>query len=154
MNILQKGYKKFCDFEELVSSVLLVAITILVFVSAVSRTVGHPLNWAVDISLLLFAWQVFIGGDLAVRNTNLIGVELLANKFPGKVQKGLKIVFFYHDYHFSGCSGLFWYSFAYPEQEATLPGASYQLFLGNVERSCGGVIPYDHFSEYPFVSNY
>ena len=94
MNILQKGYNKFCNFEELVSSVLLVAITILVFVSAVSRTVGHPLNWAVDISLLLFAWQVFIGGDLAVRNTNLIGVELLANKFPGKVQKGLKIVFF------------------------------------------------------------
>lgn len=52
------------------------------------------MNWAVDISLLLFAWQVFIGGDIAVRNTNLIGVELLVNKFPGIVQKWLKIVFF------------------------------------------------------------
>ena len=54
----------------------------------------HPLNWAVDISLLLFAWQVFIGGDIAVRNTNLIGVELLVNLFPAKMQKALKIIFF------------------------------------------------------------
>ena len=91
---LQKGYKKFCQVEELVASILLLAITILVFVSAVARTVRHPLNWAVDISLLLFAWQVFIGGDIAVRNTNLIGVELLVNKFPGIVQKWLKIIFF------------------------------------------------------------
>ncbi len=94
MNILQKGYKKFCQFEEFVANLLLVAITVLVFASAIARTVGHPLNWAVDISLLLFAWQVFIGGDIAVRNTDLIGVELIANKFPGKVQKALKLVFF------------------------------------------------------------
>ncbi|HHT79737.1 MAG TPA: TRAP transporter small permease [Spirochaetales bacterium] len=91
---LQKGYRKFCQVEELVASLLLLAITILVFVSAIARTMRYPLNWAVDISLLLFAWQVFIGGDIAVRNTNLIGVELLVNKFPGIVQKWLKIVFF------------------------------------------------------------
>ncbi len=94
VNIVLQGYKKFCKIEELVSSTLLFAITVLVFISAIARTLGHPLNWAVDISLLLFAWQVFIGGDIAVRNTNLIGVELLVNKFPGKVQKALKIVFF------------------------------------------------------------
>ncbi len=94
MNFLKQGYAKFCHFEELLASLLLLAITLLVFVSAIARTMGFPLNWAVDISLLLFAWQVFIGGDIAVRNTNLIGVELLVNKFPGKVQKGLKIVFF------------------------------------------------------------
>lgn len=94
MNTLIKGYKQFCKVEEMISSLLLLAITILVFVSAIARTVGHPLNWAVDISLLLFAWQVFIGGDIAVRNTNLIGVELLANKFPAKLQKALKIIFF------------------------------------------------------------
>lgn len=94
MNILKQGYKKFCKVEELISSALLLGITVLVFVSAVARTMKHPLNWAVDISLLLFAWQVFIGGDIAVRNTNLIGVELLVNLFPGKVQKALKIIFF------------------------------------------------------------
>ncbi|MDD3903599.1 MAG: TRAP transporter small permease [Sphaerochaeta sp.] len=94
MNTLQKGYKKFCQFEELVASLLLVAITALVFISAIARTLRHPFNWAVDISLLLFAWQVFLGGDIAVRNTNLIGVELLVNKFPGIVQKWLKIIFF------------------------------------------------------------
>ena len=94
VHTLQKGYKKFCQVEELVASLLLLIITSLVFVSAIARTMRYPLNWAVDISLLLFAWQVFIGGDIAVRNTNLIGVELLVNKFPGIVQKWLKIIFF------------------------------------------------------------
>lgn len=94
MNSIVQGYRKFCKVEEFISSALLFVITVLVFVSAIARTLGSPLNWAVDISLLLFAWQVFIGGDIAVRSTNLIGVELLVNKFPGKVQKGLKIVFF------------------------------------------------------------
>ncbi len=94
IGVIKRGYKQFCTIEQIFSNILLVTITVLVFLSAVARTVGHPLNWAVDISLLLFAWQVFIGGDIAVRNTNLIGVEILADKFPPRVQKILKISFF------------------------------------------------------------
>lgn len=97
INILDKlklFYKRFCSFEEAISSILLASITVLVFASAIARTLKHPLNWAVDISLLLFAWQVFIGGDIAIRNTNLIGVELIVNKFPGFIQKWLKVFFF------------------------------------------------------------
>jgi TRAP-type C4-dicarboxylate transport system permease small subunit len=95
MNKIKILYKKFAKVEELITSLMLVAITILVFLSAVARTIHHPLNWAIDLSLLLFAWEVFLGGDIAIRNTKLIGVEILANKFPPKGQKTLKIVFFY-----------------------------------------------------------
>ncbi|MCR4626681.1 MAG: TRAP transporter small permease [Treponema sp.] len=94
MNAIKKGYKKFTEFEEFITNVFLVAITVLVFASAIARTFKHPLNWAVDISLLLFAWEVFLGGDIAVRNTKLIGVEILMGKFPVKVQKALTLIFF------------------------------------------------------------
>lgn len=94
LNKIQNIYERFCKAEEFLASMLLVAITVLVFTSAIARTLHMPLNWAVDISLLLFAWQVFIGGDIAIRNTNLIGVEILVNYFPGKTQKMIKIVFF------------------------------------------------------------
>lgn len=94
MNVIKKIYGGFTKVEEFVTNIILVAITLLVFVSAVARTVKHPLNWAVDISLLLFAWEVFLGGDIAIRNTKLIGVEILADKFPAVVQKYMTLIFF------------------------------------------------------------
>jgi TRAP-type C4-dicarboxylate transport system permease small subunit len=94
MQTIQLIYKKFTKGEELITNIILVAITLLVFTSAVARTIHHPINWGIDLSLLLFAWEVFLGGDIAVRNTNLIGVEIIANKLPAKMQKLLKIIFF------------------------------------------------------------
>ncbi|MCR5724968.1 MAG: TRAP transporter small permease [Treponema sp.] len=94
MELIKLIYKKFTRVEEFLTNFFLAAITVLVFLSAVARTVKHPLNWAVDLSLLLFAWEVFLGGDIAVRNTKLIGVEVLADKLPAKVQKAMAVVFF------------------------------------------------------------
>ena len=64
---MKKAYEKFCRFEENLALVLLAGLTILVFVSALMRTVKHPLNWAQDVALVAFAWLIFIGGDIAVR---------------------------------------------------------------------------------------
>jgi C4-dicarboxylate transporter, DctQ subunit len=94
MKRIVKYYGKFTQFEEFITNIFLVAITALVFLSAVARTVHHPLNWAVDVSLLLFAWEVFLGGDIAVRNTKLIGVEIIADKLPPVLQKTLSLLFF------------------------------------------------------------
>ncbi|MCR5288843.1 MAG: TRAP transporter small permease [Treponema sp.] len=94
MNFIKQLYKKVTQFEEVITNLFLIAITVLVFLSAIARTIKHPLNWAVDFSVLLFAWEVFLGGDIAVRNTKLIGVEILADKFPPRVQKVMSIIFF------------------------------------------------------------
>jgi len=42
--------------EELCAGVMLCMIAVLVFWSAVARTIGMPVNWAQDVSLLAFAW--------------------------------------------------------------------------------------------------
>ena len=90
---MKKAYEKFCRFEERLALVLLAGLTILVFVSALMRTIKHPLNWAQDVALVAFAWLIFIGGDVAVRGTGLIGVDLLINKFPKGFQKWLDVVY-------------------------------------------------------------
>jgi TRAP-type C4-dicarboxylate transport system permease small subunit len=87
-------YDKFCRIERWVAACLLMAIATLVFLSALARTIGHPLNWAVDISVLFFAWLVFIGGDIVVRESNLISVDMFFNLFPPHVRKTLRIIFY------------------------------------------------------------
>ena len=72
---------------------LLGGLAALVFISALMRTIKHPLNWAQDVALVAFAWLIFFGSDIAVRGAGLIGIDMLVKKFPKKVQKALDIIF-------------------------------------------------------------
>lgn len=50
LEALKKTYRCVCTIEERFISFTLCAITVLIFVSAIGRFVGRPINWAVDIS--------------------------------------------------------------------------------------------------------
>jgi C4-dicarboxylate transporter, DctQ subunit len=84
-------YGYFCKLEETLVKGFLVSITFLVFISAIFRTIKYPLNWAVDLSMLLFAWVVFLGANMALRNTELVNVDLFINKFSAKIRKNIYI---------------------------------------------------------------
>ena len=90
---MKKAYEKFCQLEQWIAMLLLAGITVLVFVSAMMRTLGFPLNWAQDASLIMFAWLSFIGGDIALHSTGLIGVDLFVVHFPKRVQKAIDVAF-------------------------------------------------------------
>ena len=90
---MKKAYEKFCVLEQWLAMFLLAGITVLVFVSAMMRTFGLPLNWAQDAALIMFAWLSFIGGDIALHSTGLIGVDLIVVHFPKAVQKVIDILF-------------------------------------------------------------
>lgn len=77
-------------------AVFIAAITLLVFLSAVLRLplINRPLNWAVDMSLLLFAWVVFLGADIALRRADFVRVDMLVRLFPPKLQKSLYYCFY------------------------------------------------------------
>jgi len=79
--------------EEVSVMVMLSAIAIFVFWSALSRRIGRPINWAQDIALLIFAWLTFIGGDLICKSGMLINIDMFFNIFPKRVKKALTIVF-------------------------------------------------------------
>ena len=79
--------------EELLAGAMLCMIAVLVFWSAVARTVGMPVNWAQDVSLLAFGWLTFIGSDIIIKSGGLIRIDMLSNRFPKSVQKTLMLVF-------------------------------------------------------------
>jgi len=89
LEALKKFYRWFCKAEEAAVALFIVAITLLVFISAVMRTISHPINWAQDMSLLLFAWVVFLGADVALRRSDFLRVDILMNRFPKKLQEFL-----------------------------------------------------------------
>lgn len=83
---MKKAYRLFCRAEEYLVAFLTFAIMVLVFGGAVMRTIGNPINWAVDLSLLIFAWLIFLGADVAIRTTELISIDLVVKRFPKIVQ--------------------------------------------------------------------
>ncbi len=85
-------YNKFCKFEGLLVQIFLGTLMVLVFSSAVCRSLKFPINWAIDVSMLLFAWTVFLGADVALRNTGLVKVDLIIKKLSPNIQKTLYIL--------------------------------------------------------------
>jgi TRAP-type C4-dicarboxylate transport system permease small subunit len=53
------------------------------------------LNWAQDLSLLLFAWVVFLGADSALRKAEFVRVDMLVMHFPPRIQKFLYYFFYF-----------------------------------------------------------
>lgn len=89
---MRKLYRLFCNLEEALVKYALVTVAILIFISAIARSIGKPLNWATDISLILFAWIIFLGADVALRHGDFVHVDLIINKFPQSVKKIILIL--------------------------------------------------------------
>ena len=94
MKTLTAIYNGFCKVEEMIVAFFVAAITFLIFISALARGVGHPINWAPDTSMLLLSWVVFLGADTALRRADFIRVDILLLRFPVKLQKFL--YYFYY----------------------------------------------------------
>ncbi|MDI3482088.1 MAG: C4-dicarboxylate transporter, DctQ subunit [Tepidanaerobacteraceae bacterium] len=92
VNEVKALYNYFCKFEEMVVQIFLCSIVFLVFSSAICRTLKVPINWAVDLSLLLYAWTVFLGADMALRNADLVKVDMIVKKFSPSSQKAIYIL--------------------------------------------------------------
>ena len=105
MNTLIAGFKAIyrgiCILEEVIVAVFIAAITFLIFISAIARGIGSPVNWAPDIAMLLLAWVVFLGANTALRRADFIRVDILIRRFPLKLQK-----FLYYLYYIAAISFL------------------------------------------------
>ena len=74
-NVLQR-------VEEFLAKAFLLASTLIVFAGGVGRFLGHPLDWSIDLATFTFAWAVFLGGDLALRENRHVAVENLLHLLP------------------------------------------------------------------------
>ncbi len=79
-------------FERNAAKILILSMIVLVFASGVARFLGHPINWAVDMSTFMFAWACFFAFDVAWRENKMMSVDLFVKRLPKKVQKVIKMV--------------------------------------------------------------
>jgi TRAP-type C4-dicarboxylate transport system permease small subunit len=89
---MRKLYASICKAELSVAKYALALLSFLVFAAAVARTVGHPISWAIDVATFLFAWCVFLGGDIAIREDKLFAIVLVTAKLPWKAQLRLNVI--------------------------------------------------------------
>lgn len=78
--------------EDALGKLCLAGCAALVFVAALSRALGAPILWAIDIAMLLFIWCAFLGANAALRAKQHIIIDVLVRLFPQPVQRGLLIV--------------------------------------------------------------
>jgi TRAP-type C4-dicarboxylate transport system permease small subunit len=85
-------YAAICRAELSIAKYALGLLCFLVFVAAVARTAGYPISWAIDVATFLFAWCVFLGGDVAIREDKLFAIALVTAKLPWRAQLGLSVL--------------------------------------------------------------
>ena len=91
---MKKVYEAYCKAEEIIVGIIFISIVILIFSAAFFRQFDKPIVWADDIAKFLFSWAAFLGADVAMRYSRLVGVDMLVKKFSGKVIKIIQIFVF------------------------------------------------------------
>lgn len=91
MNRLAKAYKKFCEVELAIGAFLLISTVFVLTFAALLRTVGFPINWGLDLALLMFTWSVYVGADTALREDKMVNVDILPQYLKPKAKKYLQL---------------------------------------------------------------
>ncbi|MEO7937526.1 MAG: TRAP transporter small permease [Burkholderiaceae bacterium] len=89
---MQVFYRRLCAFEEAVTATMFASIVGLIFLAAFFRAFNYPLIWADDVASFLFSWVAFLGADIALRHSRLVGVDLLIDAVNPKVRKVLELI--------------------------------------------------------------
>ncbi|ABR47494.1 Tripartite ATP-independent periplasmic transporter, DctQ component [Alkaliphilus metalliredigens QYMF] len=89
---MKKFNEKVGRIETMIAVAMLVAIVVLVFVSAITRFFGSPIIWSIDLAQLLFIWISMLGADAALKKKSHIGVDLIVKKLPTKFQNTVTLV--------------------------------------------------------------
>lgn len=89
---MHKLYDYICKAEMYIAKWALAILSALVLFAAVMRGIGKPVIWAIDLATFLFAWCVFLGADVALRNDKLFAIEVITSRLPKKWQYYLKFI--------------------------------------------------------------
>ena len=81
----------FHKIEIMTSMALLVAIVILVSIAAVTRAIGMPIFWSVEIAQLLFVWLCMFAADIALQEKRHFGLLILLDNLNPKLRRLVEI---------------------------------------------------------------
>jgi C4-dicarboxylate transporter DctQ subunit len=85
--------KLFPKFEEYFIAFLLAAMTVVNVLNVFVRYVlKSNIHWAMEFTVIAFAWLIFLGAAWGIKVGAHIGVDTLINLFSNKVKKRISIV--------------------------------------------------------------
>ena len=90
----QSGFGRPVDnIEETFIAITLGLMTIITFANVVARYVFNDnILWALEVTVVLFAWLVLVGASYGVKKTFHIGVDVVINMVPAPIKKGMAIL--------------------------------------------------------------
>ncbi|MCI8292918.1 MAG: TRAP transporter small permease [Hespellia sp.] len=91
MKALKVFDKVVCTAEEVIAAISLLAMCIVVFMAVVLRSIGIPFSISDELSRYLMIWCIYVGVAVATREKAHVGVDVLIQMLPEKVQKVLNI---------------------------------------------------------------
>ena len=71
--------KKF-HFDLIVSSIVLVAMIVVILIQIIFRLMGNPLSWTEEVARWMLVWATFAGASYAFKNGGLIRVDFFVKK--------------------------------------------------------------------------
>lgn len=72
---------------------LLSVLSIVIIAQVLSRTfLGFSIVWSEELARYLLVWLTFIGASIALRNKELVGLDLLETKLSVRLNEVLKLV--------------------------------------------------------------
>lgn len=75
--------KKF-HFDLVISSIVLVAMIVVILIQIIFRMAGIPLSWTEEVARWMLVWATFAGASYAYKNGGLIRVDFFVKKLFGK----------------------------------------------------------------------
>ncbi len=77
--------------EEILGGIFFSATALLVLYGAVTRAIGEPVIWAIDLAQASFAWAAVLGADIALRRNSHIEIDIVVRAFPRHVRRWLAV---------------------------------------------------------------
>lgn len=74
------------------ASLLLCVVVVLVGLAAITRAMGTPIIWSVEIAQLIFLWLCILAIDLGLQDERHFGLQIIQDNVPPGIRKVVEIV--------------------------------------------------------------
>jgi len=124
--------------EERLAMAFFAGTSLFVLVGAVTRTMGSPVIWAVDLAQLSFVRACMLGADLAMKKKAHIEIDIVVRHFSATARRRIAIVWLVAIAAFLGM--LIWYgvelTMMNSERELGDVGISYSWITSAIPAGC------------------
>ncbi|MDR3114737.1 MAG: TRAP transporter small permease subunit [Treponema sp.] len=88
-------YRSLCKAEVVICGMGFIFLVAFVFLSAILRFFRISMSWNIDLAMFLLAWTAFLGADIAWRNGQLVGIDIVTRRLPQVLQKIVALVLYF-----------------------------------------------------------